>query len=317
MASSLVITVLLAACGGRETPTRPGPVATPDTGFPAGTVLSFVSGDTNTPVPGALVRVGGVAYTTDGQGEVRLSERAEPQALIDVIAAGWFDRHTVLRVASETRFTLWPRGSPSGFNEHYTATLVYTETVDDAPIGQRPLRRIQTGQTRAVVVLSPELWADPAALAAHEDAVRHVNSVLEGTVVYRLAAEAPASGVVFTASLDPLDEGCAMPRRLATFYGRSVSFGMTGGHIAYCTAAASRSAVATHELGHSMGLAHSPEAQDRMFRFFSTRQVEGFNALEGLAVRLSMQRRPGTRFPDNDRLTTASSGTGTTRITCP
>ena len=69
----------LAACGGGSSPARPAAVATPDPGFPVGATLSIRSGATDSPVPGASVVVAGTVYTTDIQGEVRLTQRAEPQ----------------------------------------------------------------------------------------------------------------------------------------------------------------------------------------------------------------------------------------------
>ena len=301
----MVALLLLPACG-RDSPTRSTPVSTPETGFPAGTVFSIASGATNAPVPGAAVTVAGLAYTADGQGQVRLTQRAESQALLDVVAPGWLDRQTLLRRPEATRFSLWPRTGPAGFDDNYTATLVYTSpATGGGPVGERSLLRLRGGDTRATVVLSPELLADPQAVAAHQAAIDGLNSAVNGAVVYVLASAAPAAGIVFTTAVDASDASCE-PRVRGFFSGRTQASEIFEGRVVYCSQSVARTTTAMHELGHSFGLGHSPEPRDIMFTTFGGVRGEGFTSREVLAMNLLLTRRGGNRYPDNDRQVTAA-----------
>jgi hypothetical protein len=73
----------------------------------------------------------------------------------------------------------------------------------------------------------------------------------------------------------------------------------------------------THELGHTLGLQHSPRDREVMFRFFGARRSTRFGSREALMLRLMLERRAGNRFPDNDRAIAASGETGTVTIACP
>ena len=310
-----LVGLLTVTCGGSGAKVaQPTPVATPDTGFPVGTVLSFVSGATNAPLAGASLTAAGTVYVSDAQGQVRLTQRLERQGLIDIVAPGILDRQTLVRSSATTRFSVWPRTGVGGFDENYTASLVYTEAAEGSPVGEKPLRRIRSSETRAVVVLSPELRGDPEIVAAHQAAVDRLNNAVRGQIVYALANEAPASGVVFTATLDPSDPDCTARVR-GFFSGRTQAGELTSGRIVYCFDAAARSPTVTHELGHSFGLGHSPLLPDLMYRTFERQRGDDFSAREALAMNLMLLRRGGNRFPDNDR-EVGGAGAGSFTTVC-
>ena len=82
-------------------------------GFVAGTSLSFVSGETGHPVPGARVVIAGRDFISDGAGRVLLSELAPNGATVDIEANGFLDRKTLVRRGEVTTFELWPSESPT------------------------------------------------------------------------------------------------------------------------------------------------------------------------------------------------------------
>jgi hypothetical protein len=316
-ASGLAALLTIVACGGGDArTTTPTPVATPETGFPAGTVLSVVSAATDAPWAAASLIVGGTPYVADAQGQVRLTQRAERATLLDIVGSGILDRQTLFRAPGNTRFTVWPRSGGNGFDEAFVAQLVYTDAaVENAPIGEKALRRIRGGETRATLVLSPELRADPDAVATHQAAIDRLNTAVRGQIVYVMSAEAPPSGVVFTATFNPSDPFC-IPRRRGFFSGRTQAGELVDGRIVYCDETAPRSATVIHELGHSFGLGHSPAPPDVMYRIIQTKGGDDFSAREVLAMNLMLTRRGGNRFPDNDRDVTAAGASSFT-VACP
>src|SRR5687767_11876301 len=181
----------LTACGGGGGgATGPGPAAaTSPAGIAPGTALQIASGETGEGIDGATVTIGGQTYTSVG-GRITLTERALLQAEMTVVAPGMLERRTLVRNLNATRFTLWPERSPTGMDPDFTQNLVYTH-----PNGPGPLRRLQRGTTRVVVIPSAELRGD-AEMAAHEDAVNRINAATGGQVTYVLGTEKPVSGYV-------------------------------------------------------------------------------------------------------------------------
>lgn len=122
-------------------PASPSGLAVPPPGIPAGTVLAFRSGETDQPTVGAGVVVSGRSFTTNSLGQITVDARVDLSAPLDVMAAGFLDRQTLLRSASETLFTLWPKTSPTGLNEDFTIKVIYTSAGD----GGIPAIRISSG----------------------------------------------------------------------------------------------------------------------------------------------------------------------------
>ncbi|HET8646548.1 MAG TPA: hypothetical protein VFO85_13730, partial [Vicinamibacteria bacterium] len=214
------------------------------------------------------------------------------------------------RSPSSTSFSLWPRSSPVGLDESYTRDLVYSW---EGEPGSSPLYRVSGGQ--AFLVPSPELLADPQAVAAHQQAADQVNAAVSSVVRYSVSAHAPAGAVVFNTVVDPGDKGCE-ERVLALTSIRLRAGEISSGRIVFCTPAAARDGTVVHEVGHTFGMGHSPDADEVMHAYKLLRQPHGFGAREALVMRLMLQRRGGNRFPDNDRGVIAAAE-GDRTITCP
>lgn len=310
----------LGACGGSppSAPSTPTPVATPDaSALAAGTALTVVSGEDGEAVAGARIVVAGRTYEADSRGQVTLAERTPFGSFVDVVALGFLDRQTLIRRGGSPRFVLWPRANALGIREAYTIEIVYTAAaVEPSPAGSSALRRPRLGTTQAFVVLSEDIRQDDRANRAHQAAVATLNAALEGRIVYSLATSRPAAGVVFEARVNADAALCADGRILAYTSVTLQSAEITGGQIVYCGLDVARTATAAHELGHTLGLQHSPDHRELMFRYSDGSQNTEFSKREALVMALMLERRGGNRFPDNDRDVPAGA-TGTLTIVCP
>ena len=233
------------------------------------------------------------------------------------MASGFLERQTLLRADRVTRFALWPRTSPLGIDDTYTATVVYTAAAGAAP-GSSPMLRLRAGTSQVVLVPSSELARDGGASAQIARSAAMINDALHGRVTYLVAPVRPASGVVFDLFVNAADPQCQRPiagYTLTTLAGSEI----TGGLITFCRIDHARTSIATHEIGHTFGLQHSPDGRELMTGIFfreSGPPTDRFSARETMIMQLMQERRAGNRFPDNDRDVSASA-LRTLVIACP
>lgn len=297
------LAVCFQGCGRRESTSFTQPSSPP---APAGpSQFTVVSGETGLPVGGAAVVFAGQNLRTDAQGVVNVPVGGAEGALVDIVAPGFLDRQTLFRTAGRPLLTLWPRTSPLGMDENFTAVLVYTATSDGAVTGGRTLSRHRASTTQVFLVLSANLAQDPEAVRWHQLAADSLNTAVEGRLIYRVVTDRPASGVVVDISYDPSNPGCGSFRAFTSW--RASAGEITGATIVYCVSDAQRSGTVVHEIGHTFGLAHSPDPRDVMYFSFVRGRSDTFTPKEALAMKLMMGRSAGTRFPDNDRETSGLS----------
>lgn len=254
--------------------------------------------------------IAGQSLRADAQGQVSVPPSTAFGAFVDLISPGFFDRQTSLRLGSgAARISLWPKNGPSGMDENFTATLVYTSTADGATVGGQSLRRLRAGTPAVYVTLAPSLLADSESVAWHQLAADSITVATSGRVIYRLSSEPPAGAIVMNVSYEPGNPGCG--DRVRAFTSVRLAAGeIVSGTIVYCVSDAPRSGTVVHELGHSFGFFHSPDRTDVMYFSFVSGRSEVYTPKEALAMRLMMDRAAGTRFPDNDRDTSGITAHG-------
>jgi len=310
----LLSAILFAACGGG--PAAPSGGAPPTPTPPPGTVLTVVSGETGQPIASATVRVDSGAYTTGTDGRVVLANPPRTRSALDIMAPGMLDRVTLFRSQTDTRFSLWPRSSPTGLDEEFTQYVVYTPGTEGAA-GETTLRRIARGITSVVVLPGLALQADSAAMAWHNEAVARMNAAQDG-IRYSLATQrTPLSTTTLVVETleDANDARCAGRVRATTHLGMN-NDEIAVAAIVFCQPDAARSITVAHELGHTFGLRHSLSTADLMYSTFSASRSTTFSAREALVMRLMTERRGGNRFPDDDRQVSGTSASRTEVIVC-
>jgi hypothetical protein len=275
----------------------------------AGTILTIVSGETDSPVSGARVTVDGATFITNSAGQIGLPQRPAEKAPIDIIATGYLDRLTVFR-SDETRLSLWPRTSPTGLTELDTMCLVYTNVrwtgqpplYEIGPIGGDSLRQRYSRAPVRVFYANGFESADSNAIKAQTAALAALNEALGGGLTYLPPSFGPipesAMGelhVVLT--IDPAHPACAQnfagtgePPPAAPAAGTL--------RVNYCSTRLARGMqTPLHELGHTFGLRHTMNSNDLMNPESDT---VSFSPRERLVMRLMLQRRPGNISPDTD-----------------
>jgi hypothetical protein len=216
---------------------------------------------------------------------------------VDASASGFLERRTLFR---SSLLSLWPKVSPTGLDEEYSARLVYNCSEATCPSAGQPLARILHGPV--FVVPSAEIRSDPEALETHEQAAALMTAATGGDVMFTVADSAPRGAVRVSTWIDPSDAvllqlgAAGVTRRQID--GRAA---ITGATVALRSLElARRLPLLLHELGHTFGLGHSPRIGDVMWNGPELYDLGDFSPRERLAVGLMLQRSPGNRFPDSD-----------------
>lgn len=290
------------ACGG-DSPSAPGSAPTPrPSGWATGAALSVVSGETDAPVAGARVSIAGIPQLTDAGGRTTLASAAAEGTTVDVEAAGFLTRQTLVRNAV-TRLTLWP--DDPQLPGRYTQKLVYTASTIEDEATLVPLERLPPRVRTVALEPSDEIRADERALAAHRQGCDYFNVAAQGRTVFSVGG---AADLMVPTRIDPAYEACEgrSGRLLARTW--LSGYEVTRAEIVFCGETPSRLAgPIAHEIGHIFGLAHSPDRRDLMFPFYRASDEHGFSERESLTMSLVHLRRGGNAWPDNDRAAATSA----------
>lgn len=297
-----VLMLTLCACGGGggRVPTAgsapPSAPATPaPSGWPVGTVIQLLDGETGQSVQGSL-SVAGVSVPAGAP----LPTAATSGATVDVVLPGFLPRQTLVRTG-ETQLLLWPE-SPA-LPGDYTRALVYTAT--SVPETLASMRRLATRVRSVAVLLSADLQNDSPTVEAHRAAIDGLNGMAAPLgVAFLLGGAADFS---IPARVDASAGLCAEGSvRAFTSLWLSGANEITRAEVTYCGGAiASTPGTIAHELGHTLGLRHSLNPNDMMFGQARSVRSTTPTPRESLAFRLMRARRAGTEWPDNDRAATA------------
>ncbi len=307
---SFVLTFLIGglfACGD-DSPTSPArQVAT--TTIPGTATLVIESGETNQAIPGASVTIAGQKYETDENGRVTTKGTPARRSNIDIVAPGYLDRQTLFRDpndlgftqnSGEHRFTLWPATSPTGLDGTFTRTLLYTRSD-----GQVPLYRMRPQFQGARIVPEDALRRDERAMRSIREAAASMADVTGMPYVIGSRSEDP-SNLLISMTVNPQDPLFNQPgyENAAAFVDIGYDwYTIANATIVFRTTEIARTSATLHELGHTLGLWHTPTRGDVMSNLplpWSERAQE-FSRRERLIIKLLFGRRPGNQFPDNDR----------------
>ena len=267
------------------------------------TVATVVSGDTSAAVSGASIFVDGRVAVTDVAGRATLAVTTGSSLSID--AGGFFLRETLWR--GDPVLDLWPIRSDAG--ETFISELVYNHLVSDGSV-TRPVSGI-------TLVLSAAVRADSAARAAQESAAGRVSDATAGAIPFAVSEIAPAGGITVEVRVDPSDSFLASNPTFGaitrvTFPGNRI----TSGSITYRgTREAEASSLATHEMGHLLGLGHP--SQRGLMSPTAIGEFSNFTRAELFGIHMMQLRLPGNRPPDDDRGARASSAHRSSEVGCP
>ncbi len=267
-------------------------------GFVAGTSLSFVSGETGHPVPGARVVIAGRDFISDGAGRVLLSELAPNGATVDIEANGFLERKTLVRRGEVTNFELWPSESPTRMDANYSRALVYDSATLESAGAAEPMDRPSLDTPRVALIPDGVLAGDERAMVALRSAALEITDALRGEITYNVGDDPSAMPVALM--VEPENAQIVSENLRALTRCWRTRLVITRCEIVFKSVEVARSDTALHELGHTFGLNHSPDRREIM----GVRRLaapESFSPRERLVMAMMLKRLPGNLFPDNDR----------------
>lgn len=240
-------------------------------------VTSMRDGITGAPIAASVTLNGGVASVT---------------------AAGYLPREQ----PSADVVWLWPQ------SEDYVRATVYTSAASGAAI---PLYRWSAA--------TPVRLAFAAGLQQHDAILRE--SAAEMTRLTRLtivalAAGDPSANVVLSVDAAAVPAGFSAYTRLT-----AIGAQLTSGTIAFYREAAIENDpwrnLVLHELGHVLGLGHSPEPRDVMSSLANRTNERAFGEAEGRALTMMYSwRKAGNQFPDREPAGLTSAARVSIEIAC-
>jgi hypothetical protein len=293
-------------CGGGDAPTPTGatPPAVAPPVFPAGTVLSVLSGYDGVPVANAEVRVGTSTFRSDPGGRVILPQGATPGVTLEVTAEDFLPRRTLLSRAEELAVFLWPAEIRRiGLDEDMTKFLLHEWLGGSGALS--PMRRVGPATTEILLWPDDALRADSRAMTALATAVERLAATFE--LRFTVVDHQPAGGFVVVIRMGTLTTPCVS---CASYRTSSNSVEIIGGEVYIGAIGARNPGLWIHEIGHVLGLFHSPRHGLDVMAQAPPNQPPDFSELELVTIRMMMRRPPGKLFPDDDTSVSRSSRAG-------
>lgn len=252
--------------------------------------------------PTAIVTLNPIIIDGETGTPVSATTTATPE-MVTITADGYLERRT--RHRTNPTLSLWPLRY--GATEEYVQQLVYNEYVP-----QQHLTRITTGVV--MVVAGDGFSGNTPALSLLDSQTTALTALTRGKIQYALGM--PIDGAVtVTIVVDPTDTYILQGYGGVTYNTFSGNV-ITASHIV--VADATNAGVVRHELGHTLGLGHSPRSGDQMYYTLAGSHPE-FSLAEQLQVTMMLQRIPGTTYPDDDTTIAGvlSQTPRTIAIACP